>query len=214
MVRLLYNRVRDFNFLREYLSYCYTYTLGFFRNYYLALGNYLTNQKIINNPSDIFFLTDNDIRQIVQGNLPEYNIQERIEKHKEDIEKFSNITLPSIIYGEETPPIIDNFSEKLSGLSTSIGHHTGPVRVVRGIQDFEKVQKGDVLVIPYSDVGWTPLFARAGAVVAESGGLLSHSSIIAREYGIPAVVSVNGAMNLTDDMTVTVDAHQGVVIIN
>jgi phosphoenolpyruvate synthase/pyruvate phosphate dikinase len=214
MVRLLYKRVRDFNFLREYLSYCYTYTLGFFRNYYLAIGNYLTNQNMINNPSDIFFLADNDIRQIVQGNLPEYNIQERIEKHKEDIEKFRNITLPSIIYGEETPPIIDNFSEKLSGLSTSIGHHTGPVRVVRGIQDFEKVQKGDVLVIPYSDVGWTPLFARAGAVVAESGGLLSHSSIIAREYGIPAVVSVNGAMNLTDDMTVTVDAHQGVVIIN
>jgi phosphohistidine swiveling domain-containing protein len=71
-----------------------------------------------------------------------------------------------------------------------------------------------VLVIPYSDVGWSPLFARAGAVVAESGGLLSHSSIIAREYGIPAVVSVDGAMTLLDRMRVTVDGHKGEIILH
>ena len=71
--------------------------------------------------------------------------------------------------------------------------------MVRGLRDFDRVQPGDVLVIPYSDVGWTPLFARAGAVVAESGGMLSHSSIVAREYQIPAVVSVPGAMRLQDE---------------
>ena len=99
-------------------------------------------------------------------------------------------------------------------MSTSIGHHTGSVKVIHGIEEFGKLKEGDILVIPYSDVGWSPLFARAGAVVAESGGLLSHSSIIAREYGIPAVVSVNGAMNLTDNMYVTVDGHNGLVIIH
>jgi pyruvate,water dikinase len=85
---------------------------------------------------------------------------------------------------------------------------------VKGIVDFNKVQVGDVLVIPYSDVGWTPLFAQAGAIIAESGGMLSHSSIIAREYGIPAVVSVNGAMKLSDNMHVTVDGQKGMVIIH
>ncbi len=66
-------------------------------------------------------------------------------------------------------------------------------------------------MIPYSDVGWTPLFARAGAVIAESGGILSHSSIIAREYNIPAVVSVKHAMNLRDGELVEVDGYKGLV---
>ena len=76
----------------------------------------------------------------------------------------------------------------------------------------EFCREGDVLVIPYSDVGWTPLFIKAGAVIAESGGILSHSSIIAREYGIPAVVSVPGACQLADGALVTVDGYRGEVI--
>ena len=76
------------------------------------------------------------------------------------------------------------------------------------------MDQGDVLVVPYSDVGWTPLFARAGGVIAESGGMLSHSSIIAREYHIPAVVSVAGATLLRDNTLVTVDGYKGEVLIH
>jgi pyruvate,water dikinase len=80
------------------------------------------------------------------------------------------------------------------------------------VRDFAKLESGDVLVIPYSDVSWTPLFSKAGAVVAESGGILSHSSIIAREYGLPAIVSVNNATRqLQDDMIVTVDGYHGTI---
>ena len=86
--------------------------------------------------------------------------------------------------------------------------------VVKGLRDFKKLKHGDVLVIPYSDVGWIPLFAKAGAVIAESGGMLSHSSIIAREYGIPAVVSVNGALQLSDNLTVSIDGYKGEVHIH
>ena len=66
-------------------------------------------------------------------------------------------------------------------------------------------------MIPYSDVGWTPMLARAGAVVAESGGLLSHSSIVAREFGIPCVVSVAGAMRIPDGASIRVDGYTGTV---
>jgi pyruvate,water dikinase len=86
------------------------------------------------------------------------------------------------------------------------------VKVIRGASDFEKVEPGDVIVIPYSDVGWTPLFARAGAVIAESGGLLSHSSIIAREYHIPAVVSVPNCMQLTDFQEVSINGFTGEIV--
>ena len=69
------------------------------------------------------------------------------------------------------------------------------------------------MVIPFSDVGWTPLFTKAGAIIAESGGFLSHSSIIAREYEIPAIVSVPAACSLKNDTVVTVDGYQGEIII-
>lgn len=73
---------------------------------------------------------------------------------------------------------------------------------------------GAVLVIPFSDISWAPLFAQAGAIIAESGGMLSHSSIVAREYRIPAVVSITNACHiLKDDMLVTVDGFKGEVII-
>jgi pyruvate,water dikinase len=104
--------------------------------------------------------------------------------------------------------------DSLDGIPTSRGQYTGRVKVLQGIEDFDKLQKGDVLVIPFSDVGWTPLFAKAGAVVAESGGILSHSSIIAREYSIPAVVSVPGACRLVDNTLVTVDGYHGEVILH
>jgi len=100
------------------------------------------------------------------------------------------------------------------GTPTSRGRCRGPVRVVQGIQDFSKVRQGDVLVIPTADVGWTPFFARAGAVIAESGGMLSHTSIVAREYAIPAVVSVPNASRLADDTVLTVDEYRGIITVH
>ena len=79
--------------------------------------------------------------------------------------------------------------------------------------EFEQLQQGGVLVIPCPDVSLTPLFSKAGAVVAESGGILSHSSIVAREHNLPAVVSVTGACQLlTNGMTVLIDGYEGEVL--
>jgi pyruvate,water dikinase len=213
-VGMFYRRARDFRLLREQVSSSYTYGYGLFRYYYLALGEHLVRQDLLDDPQDIFYLYDYQIRELVQNEHTEINTREIVAKHKEDINRFENIALPSVIYGDEPPPIKDPSQEKLVGVPTSIGHYTGKVTVVRGLKDFNKVQQGDVLVIPYSDVGWTPLFARAGAVVAESGGLLSHSSIVAREYNIPAVVSVAGATQLQDRTLVTVNGHNGEVLIH
>lgn len=174
----------------------------------------MVRRGLLDDPQDIFYLYDSQVRQLVQNENTKFDAREIILKHKEDIKRFENIALPSVIYGDDPPPIEDPSQEKLVGVPTSIGHYTGKVTIVRGIKDFNKVQQGDVLVIPYSDVGWAPLFARAGAVVAESGGLLSHSSIVAREYNIPAVVSVAGATQLKDQTLVTVNGHNGEVLIH
>ncbi len=214
MIRIFYERVRAYRLLREQLSAQYTYTYGLFRYYYLAMGEKLVQRSSIETPADVFFLADPDVRQLLTGQAQGSDIRAAITLHKANMEKLRDITLPNVIYGDEEPPVIERNVARLYGLTTSFGCYSGPVKVVKGLSDFGKLLQGDVLVIPYSDVGWSPLFARAGAVVAESGGMLSHSSIIAREYGIPAIVSVDGAMDLQDNTRVTVDGHKGEVIIH
>jgi pyruvate,water dikinase len=135
-------------------------------------------------------------------------------QRRDEIEAVRDIVPPDIIFGDQAPPLEPRQGQGLTGIPTSRGHYSGPARVLQGIQDLNKVQEGDVLVIPYSDVGWTPMFTKAGAVIAESGGILSHSSIIAREYGIPAVVSVPGACQLPDDTQVTVDGYRGEITVH
>jgi pyruvate,water dikinase len=130
---------------------------------------------------------------------------------KREMDDLRDIDPPSVIYGEEAPPLTKRRLTGLRGMPTSKGYYRGRARVVRSPSEFSRVQKGDVIVIPYSDVAWTPLFSKAGAVVAESGGMLSHSSIVAREYGIPAVVSVEGAMRIPDGVEVSVDGHLGLI---
>ncbi len=209
-----YKRARQFHLLRERIGAAYNHGYGLFRYYYLALGSHFVRHDWVDEPADIFYLRDEQIRELVNATQPSWVPRQEIGQHKTDIERFRNVALPTVIYGEEPPPIENSFDKKLIGVPTSLGTYTGKVTVVRGIRDFKKVREGDVLVIPYSDVGWTPLFARAGAVVAESGGMLSHSSIIAREYNIPAVVSVAGATNLPDNALVTVCGHSGSVFIH
>jgi pyruvate,water dikinase len=211
---LFYNRAREFHLLRERISAAYTFGYGLFRYYYLAQGSIFMRQGLIDEPADIFYLRNTQIRDLVNKTQADLDARQVVSQHKADIKRYTNIALPTVIYGDEPPPVSDANLDKLIGVPTSIGHYTGKVRVVRGIRDFNKVKQGDVLVIPYSEVGWTPLFARASAVIAESGGMLSHSSIIAREYNIPAVVSVAGATRLPDKALVTVNGHTGEVVIH
>jgi pyruvate,water dikinase len=212
IVGFLEKRAREFQLLRERVSSIYTYGYGLFRYYYLALGSHLVDRDILDQREDIFFLTDPQIRALLNGKAQ--SIRETVEKHKRDMEKYQGIPLPTVIFGEELPLVEMESSNVLRGIASSGGVYTGEISVVSGLQDFSKIRKGDVLVVPFSDVGWTPLFRKAGAVIAESGGLLSHSSIVAREYNIPAVVNVPGATNLANGTTVTVDGHQGKVFID
>ncbi len=91
---------------------------------------------------------------------------------------------------------------------------TGIVRVIRGPHEFEKLRRGEILVAPLTNPVWTPLFAIAGGIVTQVGGILSHGAIVAREYGIPAVMAVQHATDiLQDGQRVTVDGNRGFVIL-
>ncbi|HEY6666091.1 MAG TPA: PEP-utilizing enzyme, partial [Propionibacteriaceae bacterium] len=98
----------------------------------------------------------------------------------------------------------------VSGVPASGGRATGPARVIREPAEFGTMRSGDVLVCPYTNPAWTPLFQRAVAVVVDSGGVGSHAAIVAREYGIPAVMGTGSATRiLTDGQRITVDGDSG-----
>ncbi len=107
----------------------------------------------------------------------------------------------------------DDDQRALRGLPASAGRATGTARVIRSPEEFHRLQPGDILVCPYTDPTWTPLFALAAAVVADTGGPLSHAAIVAREYGIPAVLGVGHATSLPEGATLLVDGTGGTVTI-
>ncbi|MFI6787213.1 PEP/pyruvate-binding domain-containing protein [Nonomuraea sp. NPDC050383] len=100
----------------------------------------------------------------------------------------------------------------LTGTPGSHGTATGAARIVRGPGDFARVHRGDILVCPYTDPAWTPLLRIAAGVVTETGGVLSHAAIVAREHAIPAVLGVpNATSRLHDDTLITIDGTNGIV---
>ena len=110
------------------------------------------------------------------------------------------------------PPGPDTPRAALTGTPGSRGTTTGTARVVRGPADFARVRPGDILVCPWTDPGWTPLLAIVAGVVTQTGGMLSHAAIVARERGIPAVLGVPDAMTtVRDSTTIAIDGATGTV---
>ncbi|BCW12739.1 hypothetical protein NtRootA4_38000 [Arthrobacter sp. NtRootA4] len=100
----------------------------------------------------------------------------------------------------------------LNGTAASAGSARGMASLIQGLDDFARFRAGDVLVCRTTDPAWTHLLGMASAVVTETGGMLSHAAIVAREYGIPAVLGVHAALELVPDgSVVTVDGSTGTV---
>jgi len=211
--RKVFNMTGRFAIDRERISSLYTFGYGQFRDYFLALGKLLAKRKKILEREDIFYLYMDEVYEAA-GSCINKDLGSLIQKRKDDMERVRDIDIPDIIYGDNPLPADRDMSHNLQGIPTSHGIYTGPVKVLKGLQEMNKMTEGDILVIPYSDIGWTPLFGRAGAVISESGGILSHSSILAREYNIPAVLSVKDACRLPDNTLVTVDGFKGEVYIH
>ncbi len=213
VLRRLFRRAATFRRLREHVSFRYTEGYELFRGSFLALGERLVARDILDTPDDAWYLTLDELRAAVRGDGEEP--RRIVAQRRQEVEDAADLDMPEVILGDDFVPRRrgDGTARELRGVPSSRGTYRGTARIVRGSDEFARVQRGDVLVVSYSDVAWTPLFARAGAVVAESGGMLSHSSIVARELGIPCVVSVNGALAIPDGRMVHVDGFAGVVTI-
>jgi pyruvate,water dikinase len=112
--------------------------------------------------------------------------------------------------GELDAVAVGSGLNELVGIAASRGVVQGVARVARTPQEAARVERGAILVCPFTDPGWTPVLARVGGVVTETGGLLSHAAVICREFGIPAVLGVPAATSrIPDGASITVDANTG-----
>ena len=186
----------------------------------LRMGQALTERGLVADPDDVFFLTrDEVLAALAQPDAfrtPDVASRRAVRAEQAKL-------VPPLLIGRLNPllrRLWDSFPRMLgaapsdralvSGTPASAGTATGPVRVIHGPDEFELLQPGEILVAPMTAPAWTPLFTRAAAVVTDVGSPASHASIIAREYGIPAVVGTGDATaRLVTGMRVTVDGSTG-----
>ncbi|WP_198527450.1 PEP/pyruvate-binding domain-containing protein [Candidatus Methanoperedens nitratireducens] len=179
------------------------------------IGRRLVDKGILNEKTDVYHCALPEIIDILAGYWDGTGLKILVEDRKRMREELSNLEPPDVIIDDSPQPKVqapEAREQVLAGIGVAAGRASGRARLIRHPGENTRLQAGDVLVAPSTDPGWTPLFLRANALVMEVGGTLSHGAIVAREYGIPAVVNVPGVMKtLKDGEQLTVDGDEGKV---
>lgn len=195
-------RARAGTAFREDTHYEFTRPLPILRRALLEIGGRLVAAGVLDRPEDVFHLR---LAELEAG--PDGRLRQLARTRAARRDELAGVRLidPRAVY-----PVRDSGDALLAGEPASGGRVTGPVRVIRGPEEFGRLRTGDIMVCPYTNPSWTPLFQRAAAVVVDTGGVLSHAAIVAREYGIPAIMgSAVGTTILHDGQVVTVDGDTG-----
>jgi phosphoenolpyruvate synthase/pyruvate phosphate dikinase len=192
------------------------------------LGRRLVESGAIEQPDDVFWLLEAEADRAAEALDKGEAIQsfvERVEQRKAVWQAEMRVTPPPVLPPKSRWMGLDlgmfvaaedaeQAGDTIRGAGTSPGRVTGTARVLRGPEDFDQMRPGDVLVAKFTTPAWTPLFARAAAVVTDIGGQLSHGSIVAREYAIPAVMGTGVAtQRIHSGQTITVDGSTGEVVL-
>ncbi|MFO7732638.1 MAG: PEP/pyruvate-binding domain-containing protein [Candidatus Aminicenantes bacterium] len=199
---------------RERVSLLMTEDSYLMRRCALALGAKLVERGALAEPGDVFFLFRDELERLASNGEGSEEIRARLRDRKAEIEADEALEPPDTFCGQEAPlrhaPSVEGL-EFLSGIGGSAGVRKGRARIVHDpAREGLDLGPADILVVPFTDVGWTPILSGVAAIVAETGGQLSHTSIIAREFGVPAVVSVPGATRLIrEGQVITVDGAAG-----
>lgn len=179
------------------------------------IGRRLAGKGILAEPADIYHCALSEILSILRGDWGGRGLDVLVAERKARRKELEALSPPDLII-DEVPhfaePAARTPGNALAGMGVAAGRASGAARVIYHPNEGEKLQAGDVLVAPSTDPGWTPLFLRASAIVMEAGGSLSHGAIVAREYGIPAVVNIPGVLKIIKDgQLITVDGYDGKV---
>ncbi|MDP4146908.1 MAG: phosphoenolpyruvate synthase [Bacillota bacterium] len=192
--------IRNFIGYREYPKYGMVSRYFVYKQALMKEAEKLVQMCVINEKEDIYYLTFEELREVVRTNKLDCQI---ISKRKAEHKLYEKLTLPRVItsdgetlsgeYKREDLP-----ADAIAGLAVSSGIIEGRARVILNMEDAD-LEAGDILVTSFTDPSWTPLFVAIKGLVTEVGGLMIHGAVIAREYGLPAVVGVENATKLIKD---------------
>jgi len=192
--------IRNFIGYREYPKYGMVNRYFVYKQALLKEAEQLVQAGVIQEKEDIYYLTFEELREVVRTNKLDVRI---ISKRKDEYKFYDKLTPPRVItsdgeivagrYNREHLP-----ANAIAGLPVSSGVIEGRARVVLHMEDAD-LEDGDILVTSFTDPSWTPLFVSIKGLVTEVGGLMTHGAVIAREYGLPAVVGVENATKLIKD---------------
>lgn len=192
--------IRNFIGYREYPKYGMISRYFVYKQYLLKEAERLVEAGIFHEKEDIFYLSFEELHEVVRTNKVDNLI---ISKRKDEYKRYAKLTPPRVITSDGEI-IVGKYNrgnlpaEAIIGLPVSSGVIEGRARVILNIEDAD-LEDGDVLVTTFTDPSWTPLFVSIKGLVTEVGGLMTHGAVIAREYGLPAVVGVENATNLIKD---------------
>jgi pyruvate,water dikinase len=226
IARLRYGYARKLIF-RIVLGYAQTYLMfrenqRFFldhmilrwRKLFLEMGRRLAREGSIEHPTDIFFLTKEEVfLALEQGG----NLRAEMAGRRAEFDRYKNVLPPKFLRGNvEWDDAVARSADtvRVTGVSASPGVATGRIRVVRSIEQLPTVREGEIMVTSNTDPGWTAVFSKLGGLVTETGGILSHGAVVSREYGIPAVTAVKDATGFfRTGQKVTLDGNDGTIYI-
>ncbi len=211
--RQMISLVRNFIGYREYPKYGMVSRYFVYKQALLKEAERLVQAGVVHEKEDIYYLTFEELGEAVRTNELDYQI---VSTRKDEHEYYEKLTPPRVItsdgeivagtYKRENIP-----AEAIIGLPVSSGVAEGRARVILNMEDAD-LNEGDILVTPFTDPSWTPLFVSIKGLVAEVGGLMTHGAVIAREYGLPAVIGVENATKLIKDgQRIRVNGAEGYV---
>ena len=211
--RKMISRLRNFVGYREYPKYLMIERYWIIKQALLKEAVKLVQKGVIQEKEDIYYLSFEEFREVVRTNRLDYSI---ITKRKEEYDVYEKLTPPRVMTSEgevlfgayDTGNIPQG---ALAGIPVSSGTIEGRARVVLKMED-ANIEEGDILVTAYTDPSWTPVFVSVKGLVTEVGGVMTHGAVIAREYGLPAVVGVENATRLIKDgQRIRVNGAEGYV---
>jgi len=192
--------VRNFAGYREYPKYHMISRYFVYKQALLKEAGQLVLANVIQEKEDIYYLSFEELQEVVRTNKLDYQI---ISKRKDEFRLYEKLTPPRVITSDGE--IITGKYKRgnlpagaIAGLAVSSGVTEGRARVILNMDDAD-LEAGDILVTAFTDPSWTPLFVSIKGLVTEVGGLMTHGAVIAREYGLPAVVGVENATRLIRD---------------
>lgn len=212
-VEAMIRQVRAFIGYREYPKYHLVSRYFLYKQALLAEADRLVRAGVLRDREDAFFLTLDELEQVVRSQRADRDL---IEGRRQAFGGYAALTVPRVLTSDGEAVVgayrrSDVPDGALVGLAVSAGVVEGRARVVTDLAHAE-LAAGDILVTTYTDPSWTPALVLAGALVTEVGGLMTHGAVVAREYGLPAVVGVEHATTLIrDGDRVRVDGSRGYV---